>query len=129
MAAQSQDSVPPAPALMLSIASLLSCSPPRRDFTSKEPASDSSLSRSPAISGMSEPPSASEEASSSISSRSAALFSKAPMGSVRSLRDESSSTSPWARSRASQKEGSAMCPSISAMRESFPAASKIPPHL
>src|SRR5271169_3095324 len=131
MFAQSHDSVPPAPALMLTMQLLLSWRPLRKTFSSRESSSLKNLERSCssscwifawATSGSASP-------SSTITWKSSSCLSALRSGSVLLRRELASSMSFWACSRLFQKFSAAIRALTSPRRFCAPGTSKKPPQM
>ena len=131
MLAQSQDSVPPAPALMLMMQFLRSWGPLRNSFSSSVSTSLKNFSRSRPISvsicawaaGGSASP------SSIITRQSSSVFSRRRTGSILPRMPVASSMATWAFSRLFQKFSSAMRAVNSPNRFCKLAKSKKPPQV
>ena len=131
MFAQSQDSVPPAPALMFMMQLLLSCLPLRNTFNSSESSSLKSLDRSNSNSRwiLSWEASGSASPSSTMTWKSSSCFSALSSGSVLLRSELASSMSFWACSRLFQKLSAAIRALISPKRLCAPGTSKKPPQM
>src|SRR5213593_4674957 len=131
MLAQSQDSVPPAPALRLRMQLLRSCGPLRKTFSSSASRSLKNLARSPSSSCWTLACASSGSASpnSTITWKSSSCFSALSSGSVLLRRALASSMSFCACSRLFQKLSAAIRALTSPRRFWAPATSKKPPQM
>ena len=131
MFAQSHDSVPPAPALMLMMQLLLSWRPLRKTFNSRESSSlkNRARSRSSSCWILSWAGSGSASPSSTMTWKSSSSFSALRSGSVLLRRELDSSMIFWACSRLFQKFSAAIRALISPRRFCAPGTSKKPPQM
>src|SRR2546426_9065131 len=131
MFAQSHDSVPPAPALMLTMQLLLSCGLPSRTASSSASNSLENLakSRSSSLRCLSCSASGSPSASSIMTRKSSSCFSAARSGSIFLRREPASSISFCACSRLFQNVSLAISASSSPRRLRTLATSKKPPQV
>ena len=131
MSAQSQDSVPPAPAWIERNALFLSNWPVRKDaissLSSSSPIAETPASSSFSLASRSPPPEAS--ISSSMTPVSSTFLWKAITGSTLRFSTFSLPMCFWARSLLSQKPGSPIWASIASISRRFWSTSKKPPQV